>query len=770
MASRTAADRTRDEFYTAFVKSLFENASTLLMGVLSQASIIALVYGRTGHPVYGVLLTALIGIGLIRFTVIRYYANHSATLTVELARKRELIYVISGALHGACLGAFTLISIYLVQDEFAEIASISVALATAISIPGRNYGSAWSVMVLLASVVLPISVGLILRGDIFHFVLGVFTLPIFLATRVFAMSVRGVLLKALTEQRKSTSLALRFDKALNTMTHGLVMIDANERVVVINQQALGLFSARSVDQMIGRSFSALLGRGVAAGLLDRRDARFISQQLSRAIREGRNRKVLIKLNDDRYFELSAREGDDELSVITFEDVSARIASQEKIRYMARFDSLTGLANRGHFQELVNEALANNNPERNCAVLVLDLDDFKSVNDTLGHPVGDGLIFAIAERLSDYVDDQARLSRFGGDEFMVYFDDIADEADLRARIARIFKGLSAPADVAGNMMPLQVSGGAAMCKVADAVVDTLIVKADLALYKAKDMGKNSWQLFEDSMDRAFRERQKLKAELRGAVERDELTVLYQPIIEARTLRVTSCEALCRWHHHELGNVPPSVFIPLAEEMGIISQISAFVLKRAARDCAEMSNELKVSVNLSANDFRSPEIVQLVERSLRLANLPAERFEVEVTETALVDDKAKTWAYLQDIKKLGVSIALDDFGTGYSNLGYLNALPLDKLKVDRSFLSDVETNPRSLELLKGVVELSRRLRLKVTIEGVETENQFRLLVREVDPDLIQGFLFGAPLSKMGLMAMVQALQPLAKVHRSDIAAKV
>ncbi|MCB1383928.1 MAG: PAS-domain containing protein, partial [Notoacmeibacter sp.] len=385
MASRTAADRTRDEFYTAFVKSLFENASTLLMGVLSQASIIALVYGRTGHPVYGVLLTALIGIGLIRFTVIRYYANHSATLTVELARKRELIYVISGALHGACLGAFTLISIYLVQDEFAEIASISVALATAISIPGRNYGSAWSVMVLLASVVLPISVGLILRGDIFHFVLGVFTLPIFLATRVFAMSVRGVLLKALTEQRKSTSLALRFDKALNTMTHGLVMIDANERVVVINQQALGLFSARSVDQMIGRSFSALLGRGVAAGLLDRRDARFISQQLSRAIREGRNRKVLIKLNDDRYFELSAREGDDELSVITFEDVSARIASQEKIRYMARFDSLTGLANRGHFQELVNEALANNNPERNCAVLVLDLDDFKSVNDTLGHP-------------------------------------------------------------------------------------------------------------------------------------------------------------------------------------------------------------------------------------------------------------------------------------------------------------------------------------------------------------------------------------------------
>ncbi len=764
MKTSTAAESTRDEFYIAFVKSLFGNAATLLLGVITQALVVGLVYAKTSHPVYLWIAAIVIITGVVRFAGIQYVNKNGKAdeFTYTEAKRHELIYVFLGALHGSALGAFSLISIYYVRDEFAEIASISMILASAISIPGRNYGSPLMVLVMTSVTTLPITIGFLLRGDIFHFLLGIFSVSFFLATRVFALEFREVLFKSLKEHQKAKSLALRFDKALNTMSHGLVMIDSDDRLVVVNQQAAHLFDAASPRALTGRTFNALLGRGVAAGLLDKRDAKFISQQLSRAIREGRNRKVLIKLNDERYFELSAREGDDELSVITFEDVSARIASQEKIRYMARFDSLTGLANRGHFQELVAESLANNDPDRLCAMLVLDLDDFKTVNDTLGHPVGDGLIIAIAERLSDHVDDHAKLSRFGGDEFMVYFGHLADEDDLKARVSRLYDGLVKPADVAGNLMHFHLSGGAAISRAGDASVDDLIVKADLALYRAKDMGKNRWQMFEDSMDRAFRERQKLKSELRGAIERDELTVLYQPIIDARTLRIGSCEALCRWHHHELGNISPAIFIPLAEEMGIISQISAFVLKRAALDCAGFPGDIKVSVNLSTNDFRSPDIVSVVARALELSGLPASRFEVEVTETALVDDKAKTWTYLTEIKKLGVSIALDDFGTGYSNLGYLNALPLDKLKVDRSFLTDLETNPRSLELLKGVVELSRRLGLKVTVEGVETESMFELLVREADPDYIQGFLFGAPLSRTGLSGMIEAITPL---HRQD-----
>ncbi|MAW88372.1 MAG: diguanylate phosphodiesterase [Phyllobacteriaceae bacterium] len=760
---KTVQDQTHDEFYIAFVQSLFENGRTLMMGVVTQIAMLMLVYWKTGDPVFAYIAIGILPVGLLRSYTVNRYRKAGIAQTLAEARRREWAYIAVGALHGAALGVFTVYSIYFVRDEFAEVASISLALATAVSIPGRNYGSSRMVFVLNTFLSLPISATLIARMDVYHVVLGLLLAPFLFAIQTFSTDIRDKVLSLLREKKKASALAVRFDKALNTMSHGLVMLDAREMIVVANSRASDFFGLRSAQHMQGRTFHALLNRGVAAGLLDRRDARYIAVELSRAIREGRNRKVLIKLTDGRYFELSAREGDDDLSVITFEDVSSRIASQEKIRYMARFDALTGLANRGYFQEIVAESLAEGDPERMCAMLVLDLDDFKGVNDSLGHPVGDALIFALGERLNAHNEDHLKVSRFGGDEFMVFFDGIADEDDLREKINALYQRLKAPADVAGNLLSLQVSGGAVMAKVRDTSVDSLIVKADLALYKAKGTGKNSWELFEETLDRAFRERQRLKGELRGAIERDELTVLYQPIVDARTLQVASCEALCRWHHPELGNIPPSTFIPLAEEMGIISMISAFVLKRATLDCAELPGEIRISVNLSANDFRSPEIVATVERVLKFSGLEPSRLEIEVTETALVDDKAKTWAYLEELKVLGVTIALDDFGTGYSNLGYLNALPLDKIKVDRSFLSEMETNPKSLELLKGVVELSRRLQLGVTIEGVETEQQFRLLAETVHPDYIQGFLFGAPLSKRGIAAMIQAIRPLKDATR-------
>ncbi len=740
--------------------SLFKGGTTLLFGVLAQALVATLCYYASGEPAYLAVAGALVVVGIARVVSVQHVSRLPEPQTMAEAHNREIIYIIGGSAHGLVLGVLSLFAIYFYHSEFAEVATITVALGTVTSIPGRNYGSSKMVVILIAAVTLPICLGFFLRNELQYFLLGCLTLPFFLVLRTFAANVRTLLATALREKQAAQRIATRFDRALNTMTHGLLMLDARERIVVANAEAVNLFQAASSEKLLGRSFKALLQRGVAAGFLDKRDAKYISQQLTRALREGRNRKVLIKLNDNRYFELSAREGDDDLSVITFEDVTARIASQEKIRHMARFDSLTGLANRGHFQELVTDALATGDPQRKCAMIVLDLDDFKSINDTLGHPVGDGLIFAFAERLTENIPDDVRISRFGGDEFMLFIDEIDDVDILRSRMNQIFAGLAEPVDVAGNLMHIHVSAGAVMMPVHESSVDSLIVKADLALYKAKERGKGRWQLFEESLDRAFRDRQKLKSELRGAVVRGELTVLYQPIVDARTLHIAGCEALCRWHHPEIGPVPPAVFIPLAEEIGIISEISAFVLKRATSDCTELPDDVRVSVNLSANDFRTEEVVKVVARALELSGLAPGRLEVEVTETALVDDKSKTWAYLQEIKKLGVQIALDDFGTGYSNLGYLNALPLDKIKVDRSFLAELETNPRALELLKGVVDLTRRLGLKVTIEGVETENQFRVLTDAVDPDYIQGFLFGTPLTKAGIVAMIEAIRPLSR----------
>ncbi|CAN0576566.1 unnamed protein product, partial [Laminaria digitata] len=239
--------------------------------------------------------------------------------------------------------------------------------------------------------------------------------------------------------------------------------------------------------------------------------------------------------DHRHFEFSARQGDDELSVVTFEDVTDRIASQEKIHYMARFDSLTGLANRGHFQDLVSQALARGDRSRKCAMLVVDIDAFKEINDSLGHPVGDGVIYGVAERLAIHASKEVMISRFGGDEFLVFFNTVIDEADLRQRVETICSSIQGKVDVAGHLIEATLSGGAVFADVSEASVDRLMVKADLALYKSKEEGKGSWCIFEDSMDRAFQERQRLKADLRGAIDRGELVVVYQPIINARTLR-------------------------------------------------------------------------------------------------------------------------------------------------------------------------------------------------------------------------------------------
>ena len=286
---------------------------------------------------------------------------------------------------------------------------------------------------------------------------------------------------------------------------------------------------------------------------------------------------------------------------------------------------------------------------------------------------------------------------------------------------------------------------------------MIVKADLALYKAKELGKNGWRLFEAAMDAAFRNRQLMKADLRSAVEAKALRVVYQPIVSMETMRIASCEALCRWDHPDLGPFSPAIFIPLAEEMGIIADISTFVLQAACLECAKWPESTSVSVNLSAKDFRNSDVVQKVRDALAMSSLAAHRLEIEVTETALLDDKSSTRELIEQIRELGVRIALDDFGTGYSSLSYLHKLPLDKVKIDRSFLVDMAQNTRSLELLKGIVSLSRPLGLQVTVEGVETFEQLKILALQVKPDLVQGFLFGAALSASGIETMSNVTWP-------------
>jgi len=757
------------DMYIPFVQTLFRDGTTLAIGISAHTFLPALVFYKTGEPVYLVISIVIALIGVMRIVSMRRINAAPVSVTREEARKRENSYIFWGTLHGLGLGAFCFSAIYLVQDQFAEIAAICVTLATATSIAGRNYGSPRMVMILIVALTMPISLGFLMRGDMFHMLLGLLSIPFFFAIKRFAENVREVLFAAIWEEKKAQRIATRFDRALNTMSHGLIMFSPEGKVVVANAEAARILRVAEPSRLLGRSLRGVLWRSVAAGEMSPKDCRYAEIQLARALREGKERKLQIRLSTNRHFELSARTGHDELGVVTFEEITQRVTAEERIRHMARYDSLTDLPNRGYFHEIVEELMNSGDQDRNCAIAMFDLDDFKSINDTLGHPVGDGLICVVAEKLGLFATDDIKISRFGGDEFMMFLNNVPDQMALASMLDKIFVELEGTIDVAGHALRVQLSAGAVLARPRETDVDAMIVKADLALYKAKERGKNDWALFETSMDAAFRNRQVMKADLRSAVESESLRVVYQPIVSMDSMRIASCEALCRWDHPDLGPISPAVFIPLAEEMGIITEISVFVLNAACNECKKWPGQVSVSVNLSARDFHSHDIVAKVRDALAGSGLAPHRLEIEVTETALLDDRSKTQALLSQLKEMGVRIALDDFGTGYSSLSYLHTLPLDKVKIDRSFVVDVTQNGRSLELLKGVVNLSRALGLSITIEGVETFEQLKVLSGTVKPDLVQGFLFGSALTGSGITTMASVIWPFAGELKTTPAGK-
>jgi len=748
------------DVYIQFVRSLFNSVHTVLVGAFIHGTIGFLVYWHDRRPVYLVLALLLLVVGTWRYLGMLQFSKSDGINNRAEAAAWEGAYIFRGTIQALTIGTFCFVSVYVATDPFAEFAANCVALGSLVTVAGRNYGSSRMVTVFGAAFLGPLGLGLILRGDIHNIILGIIIFIFFFIVRSTANQVREVLFSAVIGHRKAKQLAKRFDRALNTMPHGLVMLGADGRVVVANAEAAQLLSARSPEVLVGRSLRSLIMRAAAAGLLQRQDCSFAIRQLTSALHESRDRKLLLKFTNGRYFEFSTREGPGDLGVITFEDVTNRVEVEEKVRFMARYDSLTGLPNRAYFHELVAGALVEGDRGRTCGLAVFDLDDFKSVNDTLGHPVGDGLIYAIAERLAGWAKGDVKVGRFGGDEFMVFFDQVESGEQFGRLLDALFESLQGDIDVAGHALHIQCSAGAVMGNVAEMDVDAMIIKADLALYKAKELGKNNWCLFETSMDEAFRNKQMMMVELRAAIEAGTLRVVYQPIVSMTSMQIESCEALCRWDHPELGAVSPAVFIPLAEEMGIISKVSAFVLATACAACAKWPEQISVSVNLSAKDFRSRQTLHAVEEVLKATALAPHRLVLEVTETALLDDKSATRDLLSELKEMGVKIALDDFGTGYSSLSYLHTLPLDKIKIDRSFLMDVTRNKRSLELLRGIVDLSHSLGLGVIMEGVETFEQLKILASRIKPDLLQGFLFGSALTASGIDTMSLTVWPFAE----------
>jgi diguanylate cyclase (GGDEF)-like protein/PAS domain S-box-containing protein len=424
------------------------------------------------------------------------------------------------------------------------------------------------------------------------------------------------------------------------------------------------------------------------------------------------------------------------------DVTEQRKTEARMAHMAHHDALTGLPNRVLFHERLDEALLRvRRYAEVLSILCLDLDKFKNINDTLGHPAGDKLLVAVAERLRTCLRDCDMAARFGGDEFAILQSGLAGPHEAGALAERIVALLSEPFDVEGQQAMIGTSVGIALAPADGETADQLLTSADIALYQAKEDGRRSFRYFEHGMDALLQARRTLELELRNALGAGELEVYYQPLVTLETNVISGFEALLRWHHPQRGMLYPAQFIPIAEETGLIVPIGEWVLRQACAEAVRWPNDLKVAVNLSPVQFKKSNFLQVVISTLATTGLPAAQLELEITESILLEESKTNLANLHRLRALGVGIAMDDFGTGYSSLSYLRAFPFDKIKIDRSFIAALGESADCQAIVRAITNLGSSLGIPTTAEGAETEKQLAW-VREAGCTEMQGFLFSRP----------------------------
>ncbi|KAB2707296.1 EAL domain-containing protein [Brucella intermedia] len=735
----------------SFLRALYGNRTTLWFGLLAHVVACVVIYVKTDDWRYLMFagVFAIVAVGRI-FDMHKFDQARQQPLSHADLDRWETRYLIGASAVCLTLGMLCFFSSFVLRDSFAELASLTVLLASVVSIVGRNYASAKAVILMSACTLLPVLAGLILAGTPFHVIIGLLLIPYFLSNIQMANGLREFLFAAVMGKRRLSIVAGRFDAALNNMPQGLLMFDSQQRIAVINNKAKAMLQIAEHTKLHGRKLDVLLRYCAKKGLFPQTDLKSVHVRMQDLL-IGRRARDIFQLSNQRYIECIGNQTLNEGAVLMFEDVTQRVEAEARIQHMARYDGLTGLPNRNYFETMVRSLRPHQKKGTQVALIVIDINHFKHVNDTLGHHTGDVLLRLFAERLNSLDPQRFVASRFGGDEFVVFVFNLRGEADIAGVMDHIMAVATGVYDLDGDQVQIDISAGVAIENVERSDVGSMHINADLALYEAKSTEEKSWSVFVDAMDTKYRGRQKLKADLRLAINHGEIKVVYQPIVSAQSLRVVACEALARWEHPELGFVPPAEFIPLAEEMGIITDITRFMLEQACADCLSWGDRIGVSVNLSAIDLKSNDIARDIANALQKSGLPAHRLEVEVTESAIISDRNKTSMVLQRLKNAGINIALDDFGTGYSSLSYLNTLPLTKVKVDRSFVRDITTDRRSLMLLRGVTQLSHELGLGVTVEGVETEEQLALIRVAAGADLVQGYLLGMPVPVEAISAM-------------------
>jgi diguanylate cyclase (GGDEF)-like protein len=529
---------------------------------------------------------------------------------------------------------------------------------------------------------------------------------------------------------------------LENMAHGLCMYDGQQRLIVCNERYAKMYALSPSETRPGTKLRSILEARVAAGSSPAAAQEYIDTRIAEVTR-NEPYSTVNELRDGRVVAVTHQPIEGGGWVAIHQDITDSRRDEERVAFMARHDLLTGLANRTSFMEKLEEAGARlRRRHETFTVFMLDLDRFKNVNDSLGHPAGDALLKETADRLRKALRETDLVARLGGDEFAIIQTGEVDQRGAAVELAkRIISLMSAPYDLHGNMVTIGTSIGIAMAREPDVDSDTLMKQADLALYRTKSEGRNGSCFFDQRMTADADARRQLEADLRDAIAGGKIEIHYQPILHVKTRKLFGLEALARWRHPVKGFVPPSEFIPLAEETGLIVPLGEWVLRKSCETAKGWPFGVKVAVNISAVQFAKSDLLEVVTRTLAETGLPPDRLELEITETALLEKEAGVLATLQQLERLGIGISLDDFGTGYSSLRYLTTFPIDKIKIDKSFTQNITHRADCAAVVASVLALGSGLDVATVAEGVETKQQFDIL-RASGVNYVQGYLFGAP----------------------------
>ena len=559
-----------------------------------------------------------------------------------------------------------------------------------------------------------------------------------------------LIMREVAEQHRASQFELvrekeRLNTAINNMSQGLLLFDGDARMVVCNQRYIDMYGLSKEIIKPGCHFRDIIAHRKASGsflgdvdtycdaILEKNRRHTLGQPVGTIIETADGRSVHVldgRLPDGGW-------------VATHEDITERRHAEQRIAHLAQYDALTDLPNRSLFHDRLEQELALLSHGQQCAIIYIDIDQFKSINDSLGHTVGDDLLKTVATRLRACVRDRDVVARLGGDEFAVVLTDIKRRSDVTDLITRIHAAIREPSECQGHRLLTDASIGIALAPQDGCSREHLLKNADLAMYSAKADGRHTFRFFEPEMDARVTARRALELDLRDTVEHGDFAragfeVYYQPLVSLETNEITGCEALLRWRHPVRGMVSPAEFIPVAEEIGVISKFGDWVLTTACTEAATWPGALKIAVNVSPVQFRNQSLALNVIQALSASGLPADRLELEITEAVLIRDDEVALTILHRLRDIGVRIALDDFGTGYSSLSYLQRFPFDKIKIDRCFVGDINDARGSRSIVQAVVTIATARNMTTTAEGVESPEQ-RELLRVLGCTEMQGYLF-------------------------------